>query len=301
MKNNTDIRGFYDVYVPSLDRYISFKEISTGQQKQICKTLMAEEGPYKTEFLKCVIKTLQDNIIESVDVSNLNIVDCMCIMLGLRCASITPDLSLTITCNKCSSKHVMTCRLDDLYEKIINNYKNSFFDNFFDIKFPSLKKELEIMYLLKKHNSNKKDEVVLNLLRYINTDLDLKIFDEMELSDFQKVVQTIHQANSLFKDIIIYNIECPGDKIKKIECDRILCRFFRLDYATFYSFYNLMYGHDLKNIYKDVYFLSKLNIDPFYIESISSIDRSILWSVYGEEQKKKQKQKSTEIPPLTFK
>lgn len=295
----SDSRGFYDIYVPSLRKYLSFKEITTGQQKLLSKALMAEEGPYKTEFIKALIMVLNDNTIETTYVENFNIIDVMCIMLGLRCASISPNLNLTVTCNGCKSKHKINYELDVLYDKLIDhmklNEKNSLNARLLKIKFPTLIKELELMYIFKEEKLDNKDFIVGNLLRFIDMPFDLHFFDEMEMENFQVYVGEIKKMSSIFNDIMIYRIECLGDQSKDITCNAVLRRDFAINYAVFYSFYNLIYNFDLKVLYKDLYYLSKLNIPPTYAEKLSAIDRSILWSVYSDEQKQKQKSRGTQL------
>lgn len=117
LKNLKDLSSSFvvDVYVPSIDNFLTFKELNARQQKLLLETL-ADDSLYKTRFNKQFYSILQENITTSFDINTLSVFDKIFTGLYLR--------------SKISSKYNVVFSEDpsyteeiDLY-KIIDNLKN---------------------------------------------------------------------------------------------------------------------------------------------------------------------------------
>lgn len=284
--------SFYDIFVPSLNEYKAFNEITTIQEKILSKSLIAEDSPYKTEFIKYLINLLKENSVDNVDIYSLTLIDCILIVLALRCYSIGSVLNLNITCNKCKAKHKVDLNLIKIYENLL---KMQFSPKTFNIKnqkitcmLPTIEKELHTMYHIKKYldkEDSYKEKAILNVNRFItspDTSFNVNYFDDYELEEFEQIVEYIQSYNDILSSIIPYKIKCSNSS-----CGQILTRQLSFDYNGLYSFLKLIFGTDLNSIYKDIYYLNKIGLSPIYTESLTSLERTVFWSVYNEEQKNK--------------
>ena len=286
---DVDNRGFYDVFIPSLNGYFSFYEITTAQQMALAKTMIAEPGPYKTEFVKCIIKTLNQNNVDKICIESLNIVDGLCIMLALKCASISPDVALTVTCKNCKSKHNAKLVLDKIYDDLLKIEFNSAEIEGYRFGLPTLEDELNSMYAIKKYanlENNYKEMAILNVLRFVQNrkgfGFDINMFDEVELEQFEKMLSHITKLNQHVSTIEIYDINCMGKM-----CKTKLSRKLKFDFESLYGLYNLVFSPDLDHIYKDMYYMTKIGLQPSFIKGLTPLERTIFWSIYNDEQRQK--------------
>jgi hypothetical protein len=78
----------YEVWVPSLNRNVMFREINTSQQKRLIKCII-DSPIYNTEFIFTMWKILKENCAEnSVNVDAFTIIDKLFICLAMRSVSI---------------------------------------------------------------------------------------------------------------------------------------------------------------------------------------------------------------------
>ena len=119
-KSNSDY--FYDIFIPSLNKKLQFKSMTTGQRKSISKLSInsSEEYDIKYEFHKLnLFDTLLINKNEA-DSNSLREIDLISFLAGLRLNNVVDKLELSITCSKC--KHSFSYIID--LEKIIEKCKN---------------------------------------------------------------------------------------------------------------------------------------------------------------------------------
>lgn len=299
------MKGFYDIYVASLNGFYSFKEITTKQQTFISKTLIAETGALKSEFLKGLIKILEENCVENIDIKKLTILDVLCIMLALKCVSAGEKILLKVTCPNCESVYDINIKADEIYNKIIEQkikpkvIKINEFNIYCDL--PTLEKESEIIKIIKNKNylENVKMMTIMGVCRFIkkvtSNGKEIKydpetFFDEFEMDDFKKIIDYVLQINSSLNKIVVYSLLCTSKG-----CNKNLKRIMSLNYQNLYSFYNLFCNVNLSSIYKDLYYLSKIGLSPDFIENLTTMERNIFWSIFSDEQQKKRNKKQTLI------
>lgn len=108
----------YDVYVPSLDKIVLFREINTAQQKKLVKSII-DSPVFNTEFIFTLKSIIEENCTDSsVNVDELTIYDKLLIAIKMRIYSIGDDLTLTLQCADCGKSHDVNIHLSQLLEKV---------------------------------------------------------------------------------------------------------------------------------------------------------------------------------------
>lgn len=121
--NRTNDSFAYSVYVPSLDKDVLFKEITTAQQKKLVKAVI-DSPVFNTEFIFALREIIRENCTEKeIDTDQLTILDKLSIAIKMRAISISNDLSLTVKCSKCEKSHDILIKLDELFDKFKNEVK----------------------------------------------------------------------------------------------------------------------------------------------------------------------------------
>ena len=89
----------YEVFIPSLQKNVMFRQINTSQQKRLLKAII-DSPAYNTEFIFALRQIIAENCVDSIDVNNLTIYDKMIIAMTMRAMSISNDLDMTFTIPK---------------------------------------------------------------------------------------------------------------------------------------------------------------------------------------------------------
>lgn len=83
----------YEIFIPSLNKKVMFREINTSQQKRLLKAVI-DSPAYNTEFIFALRKVIEENCVEDINIDNLDIFDKMIIAMTMRAMSINNDLDL---------------------------------------------------------------------------------------------------------------------------------------------------------------------------------------------------------------
>jgi hypothetical protein len=198
-----------DVYIPSTQSTLTFKEIDAKQQKSLLSAAM-DNSVYKSEFIKAFYDILKNNLIndDKSIIDNLNIVDKISIAISLR-SQISNDISVNFTDNL-SDK----VKLNGIIEKI-SQYKSPSSENLeiknenttivVNIGLPNLKTELEY-----EENFGKLHKNVDNL----NNQKDLQnIISEAFIGEISKYINYIKLNETQFN----FNTSTFNQKIKIVE------------------------------------------------------------------------------------
>jgi hypothetical protein len=86
--------GFaYEIFIPSLERNVMFRQINTSQQKRLIKAII-DSPAYNTEFIFALKQIIEENCIESLNVGEFTIIDKLIIALKMRAMSVGNDFKL---------------------------------------------------------------------------------------------------------------------------------------------------------------------------------------------------------------
>lgn len=123
--NRTNDTFAYSVFIPSLSREVLFREITTAQQKKLVKSVI-DSPVFNTEFIFTLREIIRENCTEpSLNIDDLTIYDKLIIAITMRIMSISNDLNVNLTCEKCKNTQTLNIKLDKLLEifKNLNTIK----------------------------------------------------------------------------------------------------------------------------------------------------------------------------------
>jgi hypothetical protein len=109
MSQNTDIKDIinliqgldnetnFNFFIPSLQKEVKFKQLTTEQLKRLLKTVI-DSPVYNTEFIKTFNSIIKENCIESdINTENFTIFDKLLLIFKIKIESISPDFNFTFT------------------------------------------------------------------------------------------------------------------------------------------------------------------------------------------------------------
>lgn len=119
--DNTN-KGFaYETWIPSLNKHIMFKEITTSQQKRLIKSII-DSPVYNTEFIYTLREIIKENCVEDdINIDDLNIIDKLFISLKMRIMSIGKSIEVPIDED---SEIKVNIDLDKVLSEAIKNIKS---------------------------------------------------------------------------------------------------------------------------------------------------------------------------------
>ena len=199
----------YEIFIPSLDKNIMFRQITTAQQKRLLKSII-DSPAYNTEFIFCFKQIIEENCVEKLDIGELTIIDKLIIALKMRSISISNDLDIKFKVPKIIEKDgnketieeeiIRRINVSDLTDEAIKHSK---------VDPMSLKDDkgiFEVFCTLPTINDEYKLE---DQLRRNNTQIDIK-----NEADLRETIGNVF-INELVKYIKIVNIK-EGEKIIEI-------------------------------------------------------------------------------------
>ena len=109
----------YEVFIPSLNKTIFFREINTSQQKRLIKAII-DSPVFNTEFIFALRQIIKENCVdEKIVTDNLTILDKFVIALSMRSVSIGDSYEVEIECpnEKCKTPYKQTLSLKEITDK----------------------------------------------------------------------------------------------------------------------------------------------------------------------------------------
>jgi hypothetical protein len=89
-----DASAGFNVYIPSLEREVKFKQLTTEQLKLILKTTVGTPL-YNTEFILTFNDIIKENCLDqTIDIDNLTVYDKLHILFKTKIESISPDYTI---------------------------------------------------------------------------------------------------------------------------------------------------------------------------------------------------------------
>lgn len=87
----------FNLYIPSLQKEVSFKQLTTEQLKRILKTVV-DSPVYNTEFIKTFNNVIKENCLNAdVKTENFTIYDKTLLLFKTKIESISPEFNITFT------------------------------------------------------------------------------------------------------------------------------------------------------------------------------------------------------------
>lgn len=193
----------YSIYIASLQKEVSFKPITVGQQLTLSKLAIENEN----NFYKASTLLIKELCSEELDFDKLNELDRIVLLVKIKKANSLKSNLYVITCPHCSQE--FTKEID--YEDYIKNYdkidmsEKTITINIFDLKyditvgFPSLN---EIIYK-QDNNLIDQEDIMHNLFNFIRS----IVINNNKLEDLDKL--TIEEQKNLYNEL-------PGEILTEI-------------------------------------------------------------------------------------
>ena len=291
-------RGIYDIYIPSLERVYPFREVNLSQQKRLVKSIITGDEVYCTEFLYTLLNIITENSVENINLEKLDLHDILVIAIGMRANSIGYKMKLNVTCNKCQAIHTVSMNLQTIYDTLIKSnpveHTIKINDLTFKCKLPGSQDEKKFLYDVKSAITRNEDLIekfiILNIDRYVGAFSTIndkcKFYKNLPVDVFTQLLKTVESINNHIQDIVLFDIKCVKD------CPAKLTKNLSYDVEYLYAFMKLIYSEDLMALYKDIYYLQKIGIEPEYAEGLTAPERQLMWNYFlaDEDRKKKLKE-----------
>ena len=210
---NLDVSTGFDVYIPSLQKDIKFKQLTTEQLKQILKTVI-DSPVYNTEFTLTFNQIIKENCLDTtVSIDNLTIYDKLLIFFKTRLESVSSDYTLSFTNDEIKdfdlTEKTKTISIKDHYNNFLNK-KIIFEKEQFDYNncivvcdLPTLSTENKL-----------EKELHKNIKVDINTPEELRnIIGETFINEITKYISSI----SVNETIIDFNTQTFKNRINIVE------------------------------------------------------------------------------------
>ena len=126
----------YNLYVPSLEKEISFKDLKIGQIKSLTKASLESDTKFK-EFLGSLITELSSSAINLKDINEL---DKIIILFGIKFKNSDTKTEFTGKCTECKADNIITVK-----DHTLGSKKLSFKKELVELKVGDLKISYDIM------------------------------------------------------------------------------------------------------------------------------------------------------------
>lgn len=119
-----DKSNSFEVYLPSLQKTVPFKQLNTEQLKKLLKTVI-DSPIHNTEFITTFNAVIKENILDmSINVEELNVFDKILILIKTRIESISPEYTFTLSEEDITqletNEKTFTVNLKHTYESFIS-------------------------------------------------------------------------------------------------------------------------------------------------------------------------------------
>jgi len=226
--NEVNNKNIYPVYVPSLKKDVLFREMTTGQEKMLIKTIV-DNPVYNSEFIFAIRQIIKENCAEDgLNVDELNLIDKTAICFTMRLKSIGDEFDYTFKDANMKKKVKISDYIDAFRDLSIPEDKIVGTD---DIKvvcsYPSILTEYAIEKEFRPDNDNIEiktveearkvlgDVFVNEIVKYIKqlsvngTEFDIT---DLQFKDRVKILETL--GNNVLSQIMSY-IEDSNKEIQE--------------------------------------------------------------------------------------
>lgn len=238
----------YEVWIPSLQRNVMFREITTGQQKRLLKAII-DSPVYNTEFIFALNGIIKENCAESdVNIDELTIYDKLFIALTMRIYSIGKDLTFVIKTQKTGTEYKKVVNLLEIVEQLkglnLDTTNQTFLDskNVFTITcgIPlisdeyNLEKEIRVNVENEEMGSVIQNIFINELVKYCKTlkivndnkEIELnfsnltfkdriKMLEALPTTLTKNIIEYISKFNKELNKVLILNFDIEGEKIEQ--------------------------------------------------------------------------------------
>jgi hypothetical protein len=271
---------YFKVYVPSLGRRVSFREINIRDWININKSIINNDYG---EVVECFDAIIRECCIESGILFTL--LDKVVILLAIRAYSISNFCDIKIRDKDEDKEFEHKLELNGLLDSLlrlpiehkkvvtVNEVTIEYGVPLYPVKDANVVSVADYIHCIKKNdqvlidNTNSRDE-----MQEIVNNLDMEMFTEV--TDYAKGLNRVFQENPL------YVIRSPYNQTRELISQKMLLDF------TMYDLLKMLFTENLHNLYRSIYtFNQQLNISPDYTERLIPVEKDLLWGYYIKDQR----------------
>lgn len=290
------IHYHYKVYVPSLQRKVSFRDINVRDLININKSILNDNTD---EIIECFDHIIEDCCHEKGLMFTL--LDKAIILLNIRASSIGVFCKLTITDNEEQKEFEYTLELFPLIEAISHidvdvrrEFQSGDITIVYGVPLNPVQDVNDIKIQDYIHYIKHKDEILVDF-RASKEDL-LQIVENIDF-EFYNVVKTyVADIHKEFNEKPLYVIPSPFNRARTLVSQKMTIDF------GFYELVKMLFKENLHNMYRVLYnFNQSLNISPDVTERMVPVEKDLLWGYHLKEQRdaKNKEQSNTRGTPFT--
>jgi hypothetical protein len=298
----------YSVDLPYTKTKIGYRELNTQEQLLLAKANISfsndKESIYGyNEFAFDVVLNCIKN---KEDFKKINIIEYVMFLIKLRIVSIGSTIDFLLK-TETESKTKTKIQID-LKKYIINLYEATKYFELEDnsilndknveikINWPNIKSIKTFNDLSVKNEYEIINDSLCEYIEYVKIKNDkllfleldheskIKLFEKIPLSVKSKIQTKILESLKILSEYKLFGISF---------FDEYIFNFYNL---SFIEHIKMFFSYDLKSLYQEIFFLSSYKLTPEYILSISHAERRIYSSIIEEQNKKQEKDSSSDIP-----
>ena len=301
----------YNIELPFSKKVINFKEITTKQQIILAKANLSfpESTSNYFDYNNFIVKIISECIENPQDLNQINLVDYILFLTKIRIISIGSTINL-ITETKGEIKSAKTTLnlnhfLKSLYEAGVNSLiDDTIVENNVEVKicFPFLNsiKVFQDIINQKTNNYEAFIESYQEFIEYIKirdkkilffnfkTEEKKNILDKLSISIIKKIQDKIIEVLKVLTTSELWGVSNFKEHT------------FNFYNLSFVDFIRLFFSNDIKNVYKEICFMSNRGLTPEYILNLSPMERMIHISIVKEQIGAENKQPEADYDPYSI-
>lgn len=290
----------YLIWIPSIQNYIRFKELSWDQLRSIIKIIDEKN----IEFIYQLNNILLENKLEDIDIDNLTILDRFVIFIQLKLHSCGSILSLGIECGNCQTKIKLNADLNEILNKIARLIDKKFTREIINPPYriicdiPTIKTEYEIFKALQIYDS---EQILMEMnidnyvLSYIKNMYISDNFVDLDSFSYKDRLMVFHKIPSKVLDKIKHNFLDPiNDSIKNISFVDFLCQnkkceekiSFNFSFTNINDFLKIVYrDYSVESLLQDIMSISiKTQLGGDFISKMTPIEMEIMMNFVRQQE-----------------
>jgi len=274
------VHYYFKINIPSLDRKVSFREITIREFININKSILNNDYLQISECFDLIINEccLEKDI-------QFTLIDKIIILLAIRAYSISTFCNIKITDNEVQQEFDHKIEINDLIESIL--------------QLPIAHKKVckldgvEVEYGIPRYPINDVNVVVASeyihcikhndniIIDYTNNQKDIQlIIDSLDIKAYTEITNYAKELNETFNNHPLYKILSPWDASRTVIIQRMSLGF------KMYDMLKLLFTENLHNLYRTLYtFNTTLNIPPSYTENMIPVEKDLIWGYHLKDQR----------------
>lgn len=289
------VNYYFKVYIPSMGRRISFREITIRDLININKSIINNDYG---EVVECFDLIINECCIEK----NLRftLIDKIIILLAIRAYSVSTFCIVKITDSEEGKDFDYQLEVNNLLDGILRipvEHKKVFEINKivveYGVPFYPVKDSNNVIVANYIHTIKHDDQVLIDGNN--SSDEIQQIVDSLDFDIHTEVTNYAKYLNETFQSHPLYIIKSPYNPSRELVNQKM-----SLDFVM-YDLLKMLFTENLHNLYRSIYnFNQTLNIQPMYTENMIPVEKDLFWGYYIKDQRDAEAAKASNTKTGSF-